>query len=160
MADKPKEPPDIPVANPAGAGAANISDTLTTGSGIEGDRDAVPTGATISHRYINIEEDVVGVAVDALRDFRSASTEEFGQFAIGGFFAAGSFWLGLERLASAPIWWEDAVFWFCVVAFLAGLIIGFFGYRQLKRRQTRIDIIIRAADAALAKKNLTDSTGI
>lgn len=117
-------------------------------------------GASITSHYHDRQQDIIGVSVDDLRDFRSAGIEEFWQFAIGGFFASGSFWLGVERLASAPMWWEDTTFWICVVAFLAGLVIGFFGYRQLNRRQSRIDNIIRSAIAAEAKRDITDSTGI
>ena len=149
MVRKREKPPDATV----GSGGAADSVVVASGGGEQ-------HGATVTSRYFNVEQDVVGVAVDALRDFKSASTEEFWQFVIGGFLVSGSFWLGVERLATAPIWWKDTVFWICVVAFLAGLIIGYFGYRQLKRRQTRIDAIINAAIAAGAKGHITDSTGI
>jgi hypothetical protein len=93
----------------------------------------------------------VGVAVEDLEDFMESSTEELGQFSIGGFLASGSFWLGIERLVTVPRALEgDILFWICVVAFIAGATIGFFGFRQLQRRQRRIGRIIHAAKAKAA----------
>ncbi len=87
----------------------------------------------------------MGVNVRDLQDFKSASVEEFWQFLFGQFFCVGGFWLGIERLLTVEQAHKDALFLFCLVAFFAGAIIAFFGYRQLQRRQTRIDKIINSA---------------
>lgn len=102
-------------------------------------------GASVTSRYHDYEEDVVGVRVDDLRDFKNASVEDFLQFVAGEFFAAGAFWLGVERIVTTDIWYKDALFWICAVALMSGLIIGYFGYKQLARRQTRIESIIQKA---------------
>lgn len=102
-------------------------------------------GAALRSNYLDRRQDVVGVPVDDLVDFKSARVEEFLQFVIGEFFAAGSIWLALERYATVPDWREDGVFGVCVAAFIAGIVITAFGYRQLKRTQTRIDRIIAGA---------------
>jgi hypothetical protein len=110
-------------------------------------------GAAINPRYHDRDADFVGVDVNDLKDFKAASIEEFWQFAIGQFFAAGAFWLGLERLLTASNGLKDPLFWICVIAFIAGSIIGYFGYRQLSRRQGRIDRIIEDAMRHMAEKN-------
>ena len=114
------------------------------------------TGASLKSNYLDRRQDVVGVSVDDLMDFKSARIEEFLQFVIGEFFAAGSIWLALERFATVPDWRQDAVFWICIVAFIAGVIITIFGYRQLKRRQTRIDRIIASAIGSGADNKSTE----
>jgi len=85
------------------------------------------------------------VDINELRDFRSSSAEEFFQFVAGEFLAAGSFWLGIERAITVPVFYTDPLFWICVVAFLAGTVIAVFGYRQMHRRKSRIESIIGSA---------------
>jgi len=102
-------------------------------------------GAGVTNQYHDYPDDIVGVRVSDLRDFRAARSEEFGQFAVAQFFAGGAFWLGIDRLASASSVLHDFVFWLCVVVLITSLIIGVVGFRQMRRRQTRIDEIIRSA---------------
>ena len=101
-------------------------------------------------RYHDRAQDVVGVDVKDLREFRSAGIEEFWQFVVGEFFAAGSFWVGVDRFFNSPNYLADPMFWVCVVAFIAGIVIGYFGYRQLSRRKTRMDDIIAAVERRIA----------
>ena len=142
MSNSPTRPPHEHTEETANPGYAETADSFVAGSGGEGQQG---TGASVTSRYHNREQDIVGVDVNDLKEFKSGSVEEFLQFVVGEFFAAGAFWLGIERIATVIEWYKDAVFWICVIAFIAGLVIGFFGYRQLARRQTRIDNIIAAA---------------
>jgi hypothetical protein len=90
-----------------------------------------------------------------LRDFRTSSIEEFGQFAIGEFLVAGAFWLGVERFITTENWRTDVLFWICAVTLVAGLVIGFFGFKQLSRRKTRIDKLI---ESGTPQETATDAT--
>lgn len=130
-----------------GSGANEAAAILSGGAG------QATTGATVESRYHDRTQDIVGVNVEDLREFKSASVEEFWQFVVGEFLAAGAFWLGVERFVTEPNWQEDALFWICVAVLLAGCVIGYFGYRQLSRRQSRIDRIINAT-----LSGTTDST--
>ena len=98
------------------------------------------------------------MSIDTLRDFKSGSIEEFLQLVVGEFFAAGAFWVGVERIFMAENFLKDTLFWVCVVGFIAGLIIAVFGLRQLSRRKTRIDSIINRAIRVEPKKQLEGKT--
>ena len=103
-------------------------------------------GARLRVNYYDLEQDRVSVAMDDLKEFKSSSIEEFAQFAFGEFMVAGAFWLGIERAATIDDFWKtDVLFWICAISFIAGSVIGFFGYRQLKRRKDKIDRIIEQA---------------
>lgn len=156
MAIKPHELPDKSTAEAVGSGAEIVAATVVTGSSAGGERTdkQTHTGASITPRYHDREQDIVGIGVEDLEDFQAASVEEFWQFVIGEFLVAGSFWLGVERVSSVPVWEKDVTFWICVVSFFAGLVIGFFGYRQLSRRHKRIQNIIN-----VAKKRKPNSVG-
>jgi hypothetical protein len=52
------------------------------------------------------------VTLDELEDFKNSSIEEFRQFAIGEFIAAGALWLGIERMITIQVFWKDALFWY------------------------------------------------
>lgn len=99
------------------------------------------------------EMDRLHTALRRIRNFKSASVEEFWQFVIGQFFAVGGFWLGIERLVTVGYW--DALFLMCVVSVIAGCVIGYFGYCQLQRCQTRIDHIIASANARAQQDQAT-----
>jgi hypothetical protein len=118
----------------------------STGGGPSGVQASHAGGATMGTEYYHRTTGVVPVAIDDLKDFKSSSVEEFLQFSLGGFFASGSFWLLVERFFTVPRWSADLLFWICVVAFAAGLTIGWFGFRQMKRRKTKIDEIILSAE--------------
>jgi len=110
-------------------------------------------GATYSTKYLDREIKGVPVSIDELEEFKTGSIEEFGQFVFGNFLVAGSFWLGIERALTTEPFWKDLLFWICVVAFVAGAVITFFGYRQMRRRQTRIDKIILSAETGASKSD-------
>lgn len=131
-----------PVVEDSGGGPAP---NLTTASNDSASRTEAQSGAQIGNRYLRYDQDVVPVPVTTLEGFRESSVEEFKQFAAGEFFAAGSFWLLVERAATIDRFWADLLFWVCVAFCLAGSIVGYFGYTQLRRRQTEIDRIIAAA---------------
>lgn len=112
-----------------------------------GTRYSTNSGARLRTTYYDREQDVVSVAMDDLREFKASSAEEFAQFALGEFMVAGAFWLGIERAVTIDQAWKvDLLFWICAIAFLAGAVIGFFGWRQLKRRKDKIDRIIAQAE--------------
>ena len=102
-------------------------------------------GATFATIPYDREVGAVLVTMDELKDFKSSSVEEFGQFAVGEFFAAGGFWLSLERAITVQAFWTDALFWICVILCGAGITVGYFGLRQLRRRKDRIDRIVESA---------------
>jgi hypothetical protein len=104
------------------------------------------SGAKLNTKYHDREQHVVSISMDDLRDFKTSSTEEFIQFSIGGFLASGSFWLGIERFVTIAKWQSDFLFWLCAISFVAGTVIGIFGWRQLARRKGRIESIIEAAE--------------
>jgi hypothetical protein len=104
------------------------------------------SGAQVLHDYLNRTEPTVGVTVDQLRDFRDSSIDEFKQFAIGGFLASGAFWILIERVFTEPLWWQDRLFQFCILALIAGIVVGYFGFQQLARRKRGMDRIIRDAE--------------
>jgi hypothetical protein len=119
----------------------------TSGTGVQLVADAAgrsQQGATFGTRYYGRALEGVPVTIDELEDFKSSSLEEFGQFAIGQFFMAGSFWLGIERLVTIGVFWADTLFWVCVVAFIGGSVVAYFGLRQLRRRRASIDRIIKS----------------
>lgn len=136
--------------------AESEPESFAAGSGAS---DSARTGASVTSRYLHRQQDIVGVALSDLEDFKAASTEEFWQFAIGQFFAVGGFWLGVERLFTVTNVVGDPLFWICVVSFIAGATISYFGYRQLKRRQTRMDKIIAIGKEELAKRERMDTVG-
>ncbi|WP_090879375.1 hypothetical protein [Bauldia litoralis] len=120
--------------------------------------DSVGVGATYTATYVDRVIEGVPVSIRELEDFKSASVEEFWQFVAGEFLVAGAFWLGVERLVTVDNAMADLLFWICVVAFVAGCIVGFFGYRQLSRRQSRIEEIVAAAKERIANRETTQST--
>lgn len=107
-------------------------------------------GAGYRAAYTDRKIPVVSVSIDELEDFKSASKDEFAQFAIAQFMAAGAFWLGIERLVTIPEFWTDLLFWICVVCLIAGCCVGYFGFQQMRRRQTRIERIITSAQIRAA----------
>lgn len=111
-----------------------------------------PAGAFVDPHYHDLEQDMVLVTVDDLNDMNSASIEEFKQFSAGEFLAAGSFWVGVERVFTASPWYEDTLFWFCALGLVAGLVIGYFGYCQLQRRKNRIRKLVEKAELAAQKR--------
>jgi hypothetical protein len=104
-------------------------------------------GATFSTVYHDRLLEGVPVTLDELHDFKKSSIEEFWQFAFGEFLVVGAFWLGVERAFTVQNLSDDTLFLFCMIAFVAGSIIGCFGLRQLQRRKARIDRLIQAAGA-------------
>ena len=131
--------------------AAGGGGSRTTGAGLTSrvltpqKGEAVGGGAGFQPRYHDHQPDIVGVDVDDLEDFKSSSLEEFGQFAFGEFLIAGAFWLGLARAVSSPSYKQALLFWVCVIAFVSGMIIAWFGLRQMSRRQGKLDKIIARA---------------
>lgn len=113
---------------------------------------ALAGGARVDADYLDRSEPTVGVALETLKDFRDSAVEEFFQFSIGGFFASGSFWLGLERAITVAGFWTDLLFWICVFAFIAGTTIGGAGLRQLWRRRGRMNRIIDHAERLLEER--------
>lgn len=128
-------------------------DSVGTRVGAAGGEQYSVSGATLQPRYHDREHDVVSMDVNELRDMGNASHEEFMQFVAGEFLMAGAFWLGVERFVTVESWQVDLLFWICVVSFVAGGVIAWFGYRQLRRRQKRIETIITSA-----KKRNVDHT--
>jgi len=104
-------------------------------------------GATITPNYLGTSEDVVGVRVNDLREFKTSAMEEAGQFAFAEFFFAGSIWLGLERAFTVEDFWTDGLFIACVFSAILGSVVGYFGLKQLFRRKTKIEGIIKNAEA-------------
>lgn len=105
------------------------------------------SGATFSTVYRDRRLETIPVTVDELRQFKADGFEEFTQFSIANFFVSGSFWLGMEKALTDENFTKDILFWFCVICFMAGLIIGYFGYRQLSRRADRIERIIQSSES-------------
>ena len=121
--------------------------TTTTGvveRGVMSAVDATKIGATMVTEYAQSRQLMTSVDVDFLRDMQTSMKEEFWIFTFGGFLASGSFWIVVERFFSREI---DTLFWVCVVALVAGLVIGLIGYTQLGRRKTKIGRKIDEAEA-------------
>lgn len=114
-------------------------------------------GSTFSTVYLGRRLETVPVTVEELKQFKADGLEEFAQFSIANFFVSGSFWLGMETALTSDNFTKDLLFWFCVVCFIAGAIIGYFGYRQLSRRADRIERIIQSAESLT--KATTSSVG-
>ena len=138
-------PPDRSDDLTASSTAATKTEIATASSGGQVRVDQPASGASIVARYYSRESNIVGVDMMDLRDLKSDQNEDFWQFSIGGFLCSGSFWLGIERIVTIQAWEKDALFLMCAAAFFAGLILAGFGFRRLKRRQSRIDHIIRTA---------------
>lgn len=84
---------------------------------------------------------------DQLIDMKESSVEEFWQFTIAEFVVAGALWLAIEkfvdRAENEPL---SPIFWICLVAVLLGATVGWAGFRQLRRRKTKIDKILDSFD--------------
>lgn len=114
-----------------------------TGRGATQNSLAQNAGATASPEYHDSKMGVIGVPVEDLDDFSKSSKEEFGQFAAGQFFLAGGFWLAVERLITNG--YKDELFLVSLIAVVAGAVLAYAAFRQLKRRKTRIDKLIANA---------------
>ena len=88
-------------------------------------------------QYYDTDQPMVLVPVMDIRDASSSAKEEVAQFSAGGFFASGSFWLGLERLMT--VGHEDSVFLCSIAFFICGSILGIVGLRQTMRRVSRLE---------------------
>ena len=71
-----------------------------------------------------------------IRDSISSAVEEVAQFSFGGFFMSGSFWLGIERFVTEGP--GDNLVIICVISFFFGAGLAITGYRQARRRVTRL----------------------
>lgn len=142
-------PQETELASTGPLNKSNFGETAAGGESLS------QQGATIRTRYHDRIQDAVGVDVNDLEEFKAAGIEEFRQFVIGEFLVAGAFWLGIERAVTVQEFWRDLLFWFCFFAFIAGCTIGFFGYRQLRRRKTRIDRIISDALSSSGDRTTT-----
>ena len=94
------------------------------------------SGAKLEVQYHTSTQGVVGVPVIDIKDAAGSAFEEFLQFSVGGFFASGAFWLGIERIVTAG--YRDTLFYICVVAFIFGIVLAFAGFRQSRRRMNRL----------------------
>ena len=111
------------------------------------------SGAKTRVVYAENQEHVINVMVGDLKSWKSSSLEEFAQFALAEFFAAGAFWLGVERWFTVDNWQQDILFWICGMAFATGMIVGFFGLKQMKRRRDRIQEYIDRAEFSAKEVN-------
>ena len=94
------------------------------------------SGAQFELQYHKSKQAVVGVPVTEIRDASSSAVEEVLQFSFGNFLASGSFWLGIERWATMG--YLDPLFLGCVSAFVCGIILSITGFRQARRRLSRL----------------------
>lgn len=93
-------------------------------------------GAQYVAKYHKLTHDVVGVPVMEIRDSMSSAVEEVVQFSIGNFLASGAFWLGTERLIING--YKDVLFLSCTAFFVCGVVLAVTGFRQARRRVTRL----------------------
>ena len=93
-------------------------------------------GAQYVAKYHKLTHDVVGVPVMDIKDSISSAVEEVAQFSIGNFLASGAFWLGTERLITDG--YKDALFLSCIAFFICGAVLAITGFRQARRRVTRL----------------------
>ena len=111
-------------------------------------------GATMSTEYADQDQVLTLVDVEDLREWKTGMREESWQFSLAGFFASGALWLGIERLVTEGL--GDKLFLMCVVALIFSGTVGFFGLRQLGRRQRKIDRYIIKAET---NREVTAGTG-
>lgn len=115
---------------------------MTDKNKFEGNTNVV-SGSQIKTNYGSVEQEAIPVTIEQLEDIRDSSFEEFWQFAAAEFVVAGSLWLAVEKFLDRKD--EDPlspVFWVCLLAVFLGSIVGWAGFRQLKRRKSKIDRII------------------
>ena len=103
-------------------------------------------GAKFIPQYHTATHDIVGVPVMEINDSASSAAEEIAQFSIGNFLASGAFWLGAERLITNG--YKDVLFISCIAFFICGVVLAVTGFRQAKRRVTRLKRYIPNDDAA------------
>lgn len=94
-------------------------------------------GAQIEQVYHSSTQDIVGVPVMDLEDAQSSSHEEIFLFAGGNSLAGGSFFLAAEQLITEGAALNSVLF-FCGGLAIAGCILIWVGYRQIKRRRARL----------------------
>lgn len=99
-----------------------------------------PKGATIENNYHKLQEDICPVPKSAIHDNSSSAKEEVWQYSVGGFMFSGSFWLGLERLLTEGC--KDSIFLICIAFSICGGLLAITGFRQAKRRVTRLEKFI------------------
>lgn len=110
------------------------------------------TGATVTPNYLPRREDIVGVTVSELRELGAAARDEVKQLLFAELLIAGAVPLAVERAFTEPNWESDPLLVFCIAAIAAGLVVGYFGCKQSKRRTDRIEKIIADAEK-LEKQN-------
>lgn len=93
-------------------------------------------GAKFVQQYHTATQDVVGVPVMDIRESASYALEEVLLFAVGNFMASGAFWLGIERIITAG--YKDSLFQVCLLSLLFGATLAFVGFRQMRRRVSRL----------------------
>lgn len=113
-------------------------------------------GATMATRYLGQDQDLTLIDMDDLYEFQSSAKEEFRQFSIGGFFMSGAAWLFVERVFEKPL--TDPLLLFCVFSIIAGAVVAWYGFKQLKRRRGKIERIIQRAEANRVTAAATEST--
>jgi uncharacterized membrane protein YdcZ (DUF606 family) len=105
----------------------------------------------MSTRYADQTQLLTLVDVEDLEDWKTSMREESWQFSLAGFFASGSLWLGIDRYATYGL--SDRLFLICAAVLVFSAIIGYFGYKQLGRRQLKIERYIKKAMADNAAKS-------
>ena len=95
------------------------------------------TGAVIQNTYHSLNEEVCPVPRSAIADNSTSALEEVWQFSLGGFMFSGAFWLGFERLMTEG--YKDFLFLACIAFVISGALLAFTGYRQAKRRISRLE---------------------
>ena len=118
---------------------------MVEGSGIDVESND-EGGARVVPKYHTSTHDIVGVPVIDIKDAAGSDVEEFLQFSVGGFFASGAFWLGIERLVT--VGYKDPLFYICVIALIFGAVLAFAGFRQTRRRINRLARYIPNDDLA------------
>jgi len=104
-----------------------------------GPADPAPTFST---EILGRHQRATLITMDDLEEFQGQMKDEFWQFSLGEFFAAGAFWLLIARITSDvgadTSVLKDLSFWIGIFGLILGAVVGYFGLKQLDRRKKKI----------------------
>ena len=100
-----------------------------------------PNGSTVTLIYTSYVEHIIPVPKSVILDNSSSAKEEVLQFSFGGFIFSGAFWLAAEQLYTEGYTegYKDPFFLGLVVCVVGGVVLAISGFRQAKRRVTRLE---------------------
>lgn len=126
----------------------NPTTTFSPGISSSGARGSVvpQDGATISNRYLNREQEIIGVNRTDLEDILAFDRRELRSGGLGLFLFSGSFWLLVPELIQQ---WKDKDVWFsltptviiCALLLVFGLYLLYDGHDIRRLKRGRIDRI-------------------